>query len=105
MSKRDFDTYWTLYEGLRLALRPPDLMIQLRCPVRTLRQRIRQRGRAYEQNMPARYLTKLNHLYEDWFQRYDLSPVLVLDTDRLDYLTDLVDRVDLLERIEHHLGG
>ncbi|MFZ8886028.1 MAG: deoxynucleoside kinase [Steroidobacteraceae bacterium] len=103
--KRDFETYWTLYEGLRHALRPPDLMIQLRCPVRTLRQRIRRRGRGYEQDMPARYLSRLNRLYEEWFQRYDLSPVLVLDTDRLDYLTDLVDRVDLFERIEQHLGG
>jgi deoxyadenosine/deoxycytidine kinase len=78
-------------------------MIQLRCPVRTLRQRIRSRGRSFEQDIPAEYLRRLNRLYEDWFASYDLSPVLVLETDKLDYLTDLVDRVDLFERIERHL--
>jgi len=103
IEKRDFDTYWELYQSIKRALRPPDLMIQLRCPVRTLRQRIRSRGRSFEQDIPAEYLRRLNHLYEDWFASYDLSPVLVLETDKLDYLTDLVDRVDLFERIERHL--
>jgi len=103
IEKRDFDTYWELYQSIKRALRPPDLMIQLRCPVRTLRQRIRSRGRSFEQDIPAEYLRRLNRLYEDWFACYDLSPVLVLETDKLDYLTDLVDRVDLFERIERHL--
>ena len=103
IEKRDFDTYWELYQSIKRSLRPPDLMIQLRCPVRTLRQRIRSRGRSFEQDIPAEYLRRLNRLYEDWFASYDLSPVLVLETDKLDYLTDLVDRVDLFERIERHL--
>ena len=103
IEKRDFETYWELYQSIKRALRPPDLMIQLRCPVRTLRQRIRSRGRSFEQDIPAEYLRRLNRLYEDWFASYDLSPVLVLETDKLDYLTDLVDRVDLFERIERHL--
>ncbi len=103
IDKRDFDTYWELYQSIGRALRPPDLMIQLRCPVRTLRQRIRTRGRSFEQDIPAEYLRRLNRLYEDWFARYDLSPVMRLEIDRLDYLTDLVDRVDLLDRIEHYL--
>ena len=103
IEKRDFETYWELYQSIGRALRPPDLMIQLRCPVRTLRQRIRARGRSFEQDIPAAYLRRLNLLYEDWYARYDLSPVLRLEIDRLDYLTDLVDRVDLLDRIEHYL--
>lgn len=103
IERRDFDTYWELYQSIQRALRPPDLMIQLRCPVRTLRQRIRARGRSFEQEIPAAYLSRLNRLYEEWFAHYDLSPVLVLETDKLDYLTDLVDRVDLFERIERYL--
>ncbi len=100
---RDFRIYWQLYQSISATLRPPDLMIQLRCPVRTLRKRIRLRGRAMERDLPTPYLQRLNRLYEDWFRRYDLSPVLVLETDRLDYLTDLVDRVDLLRKIERYL--
>jgi deoxyadenosine/deoxycytidine kinase len=100
---RDFKVYWQFYRSIAKALNPPDLMIQLSCPVRTLRKRIRLRGRAMEQEIPLGYLRRLNRLYEDWFRRYDLSPILRLETDRLDWLTDLVDRVDLFRRIERYL--
>ncbi|MEZ5459459.1 MAG: deoxynucleoside kinase [Steroidobacteraceae bacterium] len=56
-----------------------------------------------EQNIPVDYLRRLNRLYDDWFRRYDLSPVLTLETDKLDWMTDLVDRLDLFRRIERHL--
>jgi deoxyadenosine/deoxycytidine kinase len=78
-------------------------MIYLRCPVKTLKQRIRIRGRKMEQDIPTGYLSRLNGLYEDWFTRYKLSPVLVLPTDTLDYMTNLVDQVDLFRKIEKHL--
>jgi deoxyadenosine/deoxycytidine kinase len=103
IDKRDWSTYWELYENIAAALKPPDLMIYLRCPVKTLKQRIRLRGRKMEQDIPTAYLNRLNALYEDWFTRYTMSPVLVLPTDTLDYLTNLVDRVDLFRQIEKHL--
>lgn len=46
---------------------------------------------------------RLNRLYMDWFQRYNLSSVLRLETDRLDWLIDLVDRVNLFRKIERYL--
>jgi deoxyadenosine/deoxycytidine kinase len=103
IDKRDWKTYWELYETVSSSLKPPDLMIYLRCPVKTLKQRIRLRGRKMEQDIPTAYLNRLNALYEDWFTRYKMSPVLVLPTDTLDYLTNLVDRVDLFRQIEKHL--
>ena len=103
IDKRDWQTYWELYETIAAALKPPDLMIYLRCPVKTLKQRIKLRGRKMEQDIPTAYLKRLNDLYEDWFKRYTMSPVLVLPTDTLDYVTDLVDRADLFKQIEKHL--
>lgn len=100
---RDWKLYRELYETISEALSPPDLMIYLKCPVRTLRQRIASRGRAMEKDIPTSYLSRLNALYEEWFKHYKMSPVLVLPTDKLDYLTDLVDRVDLFSQIEKHL--
>jgi deoxyadenosine/deoxycytidine kinase len=100
---RDYRTYTALYQSISKALRPPDLMIQLSCPVRILRERIRLRGRTMEQEIPVAYLRQLNRLYEGWFESYDLSPALRIETDRLDWLTDLVDRVDLFRRIERYL--
>jgi deoxyadenosine/deoxycytidine kinase len=103
IDKRDWALYSSLYETFAQTLTPPDLMIYLRCPVKTLRQRIHLRGRQMEQTIPATYLKRLNDLYEEWFSGYTLSPVLVLPTDKLDYLTNLVDRVDLFQQIEKHL--
>lgn len=100
MSRRDYETYRALYEAIIRELRPPSLMIYLRCGMRTLRKRIELRGRPEEQRIPTSYLTRLQALYEAWFQRYDLSETLVIDTDELDYLQDLVDRLDLFRRIE-----
>ena len=103
IDERDWQTYSALYETISSALEPPDLMIFLRCPVRTLRKRIALRGRDMEQDIPVSYLTRLNHLYEEWYGRYQLSPVLTLSTDKLDYMTDLVDRLDLFKQIEKYL--
>ena len=103
IDKRDWRTYWELYETVASSLRPPDLMVYLKCPVRTLKDRIRLRGREMEKDIPTPYLKRLNDLYEDWFKSYKMSPVLVLPTDTLDYLTNLVDRVDLFRQIEKHL--
>jgi deoxyadenosine/deoxycytidine kinase len=103
IDKRDFSTYWELYEAIRSSLFPPDLMIFLKCPVATLRKRILLRGRSIERDIPAAYLRRLNRLYEEWLHGYALSPVLELSTDKLDYLTNLVDRVDLFRKIEKYL--
>ena len=84
-------------------LRPPDVMIYLRCPLSTLRKRIEMRGRKEEQSLPRGYLARLDQLYEGWFERYDLSEKLVIETDQMDYVQNLVDRIGLYERIESAL--
>jgi deoxyadenosine/deoxycytidine kinase len=105
MSKRDYETYRTLYEAIIQELRPPTLMIYLKCGIKTLQKRIALRGRPEEQAIPRTYLMRLQALYDEWFQRYDLSETLVVDTDELDYLSDLVHRLDLFARIEAAVRG
>jgi deoxyadenosine/deoxycytidine kinase len=100
IDKRDWETYWHFYQSILDAIQPPDLMIYLRCPIRTIRQRIRLRGRAMEQDIPLSYLKRLDRLYESWVENYDLGEVLVLDSHRLDFVSDLIDRQDVRSRIE-----
>jgi deoxyadenosine/deoxycytidine kinase len=101
---RDWQAYRDMYATLRHELRPPDLMIYLRCPLKTLVKRIRQRGRSFEQKVPRRYLASLENLYESWFAAYDASPTLVVETDRLDYIEQLFDRLELHRAIERTVG-
>lgn len=104
MTKRDYLTYRELYEAIVEQLPPPDLMIYLKCSMRTLKRRIALRGRPEEQAIPTSYLKRLQDLYDGWFSRYKLSETVVIETDKLDYLHDLVHRLDLFARIEKALG-
>ena len=97
---RDWQTYRGVYQSILEAIQPPDLMIYLRCSMRTLRKRIRMRGREMEQDVPLSYLKRLDRLYEQWIDSYDLGDKLILETDRLDYIHDLVYRLDVMQRIE-----
>ena len=100
IDKRDWQTYWSFYQSILDAIQPPDLMIYLRCPVRTIRRRIKLRGRKMEQDIPLSYIKRLERLYEEWIDNYRLGEVLVLDSDRLDFVSDLIDRQDVRERVE-----
>jgi deoxyadenosine/deoxycytidine kinase len=103
MTAHEHATYRALYESIVETLRPPDLMIYLRASVRTVRRRIKLRGRPEEQALPLAYIKRLHTLYEEWFDRYDRSPTLVVEVDRLDYIQDLVDRIEIIKTIEKYL--
>jgi len=100
---RDYRTYRELYETLVSELKPPDLMIYLQCSTKALMKRIERRGRKSEEDIPRSYVDKLNELYEEWFARYDRSPTLVIQSEKMDYIEDLFGRHDLLKTIEKHL--
>ena len=103
INKRDWGVYEDFYRTILDSLEPPDLMIYLKATVRTVRQRIKMRGRPEEQAIPVSYLRALNQLYEEWFEGYDASPTIVLETDNLNYLEDLVHRIDVRKTIERYL--
>lgn len=104
ISERDWAMYDDLYGTLRREIRPPDLMIYLRCPVPALVRRIKKRGRAFEQAIPRAYLTSLHGLYEEWFARYHDSETIVIETDRVDYIEHMFDRQELLDMIQARLA-
>jgi deoxyadenosine/deoxycytidine kinase len=103
MSDRDFATYSELYRAMRDSLRRPDLMIYLRCSVRAAKARIKRRGRPSELAIPHAYLKALNGLYEEWIEGWDHCPKLIWDSEKMDYLEDLVDQVEFHRAIEKFL--
>ena len=100
INKRDWNTYHDFYQSIVASIKPPDLMIYLKCPIKTVRKRIKIRGRKMEQDIPLSYLRRLNKLYENWINNYTMSKVLVIESDKLDYMCDFVDRLDVMHQIE-----
>ncbi|WP_425146746.1 deoxynucleoside kinase [Deinococcus sp.] len=88
MEERDWHTYGSLYSGILPALRTPDLLIHIGASLPVLRERIARRGRGYEQNISDEYLERLSGLYEVWVESYRHSPLLRLNGDEIDFVSD-----------------
>lgn len=95
MEQRDYENYVALYDVMTEYLRPPDLLIYLRASVDTLMKQIALRGRDFEQSIKREYLEQLNKHYESWIARYKKGPLLVVESDTIDF----VNKQDDLERI------
>jgi deoxyadenosine/deoxycytidine kinase len=105
MTKRDWTSYWDLYQTVITILPPPDLVIYLQASVPTLRERIRQRGRDYEQEIRTEYLTQLNDLYDKWVDGFSLCPVLTVPTDDLNFVAKNAHLELIANRVLEMLHG
>jgi deoxyadenosine/deoxycytidine kinase len=84
LDDEEFRLYEQVYGRLTIDAPVPDLVVYLQAPVPTLLERIRRRGIPYEQGMDPAYLKALSGAYVDFFQRFERSPVLVVDTSGAD---------------------
>jgi len=103
MTARDFQVYRGLYEEYIQFLPTPDLVIYLKASIPTLLERIRRRGRDFEQEVSPLYLQQLNELYNAWIDDFTLCPVLVLPADDLDFVRSNDDFLAIAQRIEEKL--
>lgn len=94
---------FALYEEIFLRFAPqvptPDLVIFLQAPVPVLRQRIAQRGIAYEQGMDDNYLARLAEAYSAFFAHYRAAPVMHVDAVAVDLVACPAHFAALLDAI------
>jgi deoxyadenosine/deoxycytidine kinase len=102
MDARDYKNYVALYHVMMEYLKAPDLMIYLRANVDTLKDQISRRGRSYEQSISREYLEQLNHHYESWISTYTLGPLLIIESDGIDFVhnTDDFARIEQMVRTQ-----
>lgn len=105
MGERDYATYRDLYTTMIGLLPSPDVMIYLRASVETLQERIRMRGREFEQDIDPAYLQRLNTLYEQWIDDFTLSPVLIVPADDLDFVAYGTHLDLIISKIRDKLAG
>ena len=90
MTPEEFLVYQRNYRLMTAKVPEPDLVVYLRAKSKTLKKRIKTRGRPSEQSIPADYLDLLNGLYEEFISRHVNCPVLIIDADDEVPLNDYV---------------
>ncbi len=105
LSAEEFGLYQKIYEALRPQAPPPDLVIYLQADPSTLAARVRKRGVAYEHAMPEEYLAALAESYSRFFYHYAGTPVLIVSSERLNFVDEDADLELLLQRMAAMRGG
>ena len=83
----ELEMYHRVHEALAEKIQRPELMVYLQADTPLLMQRIAQRDRPYERDMDPGYIAELNQAYDDFFLNTSHpNPVLVIDTNHLDYV-------------------
>lgn len=101
LSDDEFALYDKVYRHLRPQTPAPDLVIYLQAPVTTLIERVQKRGIDYERTIPDHYLARLADAYSRYFYQYEDAPLLIVNSERLNF----VDHVDHFELLLSHIEG
>jgi deoxyguanosine kinase len=101
----ELDMYYRVHEALAEKIMVPDLVVYLRADTEVLMQRIAFRDRPYERNMEYAYIEELNQAYESFYADHKIrrSPVLLVDTNTLDYVRQREDLDQVETRIRQVL--
>jgi deoxyadenosine/deoxycytidine kinase len=97
--------YERIYEMLGPRVMKPDLVIYLQARQEVLLARIKKRGRDFERKFDAGYLSELSRTYNDFFHRYDETPLLVINTSDTDYVESEASLDDLVRTIHASRAG
>jgi deoxyadenosine/deoxycytidine kinase len=105
LDQKEFHLYEKLASLLEKDIPKPDLVIYLQTSSEVLMKRIKERGRSYEKNIDVEYIKALNEAYNHYFFHYAKTPLLVVNTDRIDLVNNEKDLSDLLALLAAPLSG
>ena len=104
LAEDEFRLYKTMFDIIYKEMPKPDLYIYLYQTTDKLLENIKQRGRSYEQEIPAEYLEKINGGYLDYIKSQRDLNVLIIDVTDKDFLQNQEDYIYILEEIRKKLN-
>ena len=97
--------YDRLYTLLSESVRKPDLVIYLQGSLETCLKRIKKKTRTLEKSVTPDYLSQLIEAYNYYFYHYEETPLLVVDTNEIDFVNRPADFDDLVGQIQRARKG
>jgi deoxyadenosine/deoxycytidine kinase len=105
LSDRELTLYNKIAPLLEEEIVKPDLVVYLQANPEVILSRIQQRGRHYERLMDPKYTATLAEAYNYFFFHYREAPLLVVNTDEMNFVDRRSDLEDLITRIAEHKEG
>jgi deoxyguanosine kinase len=97
--------YDRLYTLLSDSVPKPDLVLYLQGSLETCMKRIKKRSRSIEKGITPEYLVQLIEAYNYYFYHYEETPLLVVDTNEIDFVNRPADFDDLVAQIRKAKKG
>jgi len=99
LSADELALYQKIYEALRPRSPTPDLVVYLQAQPATLIERVRRRAKGYERPVSEEYLALLAESYARFFYHYNAAPVLIVNSENLNFVERDADFELLVSRL------
>lgn len=105
LQEHELQLYHQIYNLIKSRTPKPDLVIYLQADTKVLQRRIEKRDRDYESYLDLDYLEKVNKAFNSFFFYYSETPLLVINTNEIDFVEKKGDLEELIFKINHHRIG
>lgn len=104
LNDAEYDLYQQIYRHLQPQASTPDLVIYLQASPATLIGRVKRRGNAFEENISEEYLWQLTQSYTRFFHQYEDAPVMIINSENLNFVDSQEDFDLLLMQVSQMRG-
>tara|TARA_B100000945_G_C20232400_1_gene525924 strand:- start:102 stop:743 length:642 start_codon:yes stop_codon:yes gene_type:complete len=105
LNENEMHLYDTVANLLERNIIKPDLVIYLQADTNTLMKNIEKRGRKMEQEITWEYIDALNQVYTEYFFRYQDTPLVIINTNNIDFVNNRDDLDEVINYIRQPITG
>ena len=104
-NEKEMSLYDTVANMMERNVIQPDLVIFLQADTGTLMNNISKRGRDIEKNISEDYIDALNQVYNEYFFRYQDTPLVIINTNNIDFVNNHKDLEEVINYIRQPVTG
>jgi deoxyadenosine/deoxycytidine kinase len=105
LNDKELSLYDTVANLLERNVLKPDMVIYLQADTQTLMRNISRRGRDFESNMSFEYLDALSQVYNEYFFKYQETPLIIINTNNIDFVHNNADLEEVINYIREPISG
>jgi len=105
LDEKEMNLYDSIANMMERNIINPDLIIYLQADTSTLMKNIEKRGRNFENNISFDYINALNDIYTEYFFRYNDTPLVIINTNNIDFVNNADDLDQVIDYINQPVSG